>query len=109
MFLAVQFAGYQIDDFVLSSYESYLKNRPRPYTLESWERGINILVGLHVVILYVLFRIREYLRFQNLEDIRRQWELEALFRMETEFIEQLRSQGIELQDPSLGFPDASCP
>uniref|UniRef100_A0A6P4FWU9 Uncharacterized protein LOC108051911 n=1 Tax=Drosophila rhopaloa TaxID=1041015 RepID=A0A6P4FWU9_DRORH len=108
VFLAVHFGGYRFDDFVLSSYMSYLKERPRPMTPESTDRGINMMVGLYVAILYLLFRTREHLRLQNLEDIRRQREFEALFRMETEFIEHLRSQGIELQDPSLDFPDPSC-
>ncbi|XP_044778536.1 uncharacterized protein LOC6733215 isoform X2 [Drosophila simulans] len=75
------------------------------YTPQSWERGINIMVCVHVVILYVVFRKRERLRVQNLEDTRRQFQIEDLFRLETEFVEQLRSQGIELEDSTL---DSSC-
>ncbi|XP_017003222.3 uncharacterized protein [Drosophila takahashii] len=103
--LAIEVADYQLDDFVLSSHLSYWKHRPRSYHPESWERGINILVGIYMAILYMLFRLREHMRLQNLKDIRRQQEFEDLFRMETEFIEQLRSQGVQLEDATL---DSSC-
>ncbi|XP_043646170.1 uncharacterized protein LOC122615253 isoform X2 [Drosophila teissieri] len=79
--------------------------RAHSYTPESWERGINIMVGIHISILYVLFRVRERMRLQTIEDTRRQQEIEDLFRMETEFMEQLRSQGIELENPTL---DSNC-
>ncbi|XP_037728444.1 uncharacterized protein LOC119559422 [Drosophila subpulchrella] len=83
-FLAFEVAGYRLEDFVLTSHQSYLEQRPRSYTPESWERGTNIM---------------------NVKDIRRQLEFEDLFRMETEFIDKLRSQGIELDGPTL---DSTC-
>ncbi|KAH8365149.1 hypothetical protein KR084_004140 [Drosophila pseudotakahashii] len=103
--LAIEVAGYRLDDFVLSSHLNYLKQRPSSYIPESWERGVNIMVGIYMAIVYVLFRLREHMRLQNLKDIRRQQEFEDLFRMETEFIEQLRSQGVQLEDSTL---DSSC-
>nr|XP_016943077.2 uncharacterized protein LOC108019694 [Drosophila suzukii] len=104
-FLAFEVAGYRLDDFVLTSHLSYLEQRPRSYTPESWERGTNIVVGIYMVILYMMFRLREHMRLQNVKDIRRQLEFEDLFRMETEFIDKLRSQGIELDGPTL---DSTC-
>ncbi|XP_043646161.1 uncharacterized protein LOC122615253 isoform X1 [Drosophila teissieri] len=103
--LAIQVTNYQLDDFVLVTYLRYIEQRAHSYTPESWERGINIMVGIHISILYVLFRVRERMRLQTIEDTRRQQEIEDLFRMETEFMEQLRSQGIELENPTL---DSNC-
>lgn len=103
--VAFQVTGYRLNDFVLFSYMNYIEQQARSYTPESWDKGLNIIVWIHVVILYVVFRKRECLRVQTLEDTRRQFEIEDLFRMETEFMEQLRSQGIELEDSTL---DSSC-
>ncbi|EDW89793.1 uncharacterized protein LOC6529050 [Drosophila yakuba] len=107
LILAIQVANYRLDDFVLVTYLRYIEQqqRARSYTPESWEKGINLMVGVHISILYVLFRVRERMRLQTIEDTRRQREIEDLFRMETEFMEQLRSQGIELEDHTL---DSNC-
>ncbi|EDV59833.1 uncharacterized protein LOC6541258 [Drosophila erecta] len=99
--LAIQVTDYRLDDFVLVVHLSYMEQRARSYTPDSWERGINIMLGVHIAILYVLFCVRERMRLQTLEETRRQREIEDLFRMETEFMEQLRCEGIELEDPSL--------
>ncbi|XP_017050187.1 uncharacterized protein LOC108094239 [Drosophila ficusphila] len=107
VFLAIYVAGYRFNELVLSVYTSFLRQRPRTFNPEWWQGRINMMVGVYVAMLYVLFRLREHLRLQNLEEICRQRELEALFRMETEFLEQLRSQGIELKDPSSDLPDSS--
>ncbi|EDX05863.1 uncharacterized protein LOC6733215 isoform X1 [Drosophila simulans] len=104
LIVALQVTGYHLNEFLLDSYLSYIQ-QASSYTPQSWERGINIMVCVHVVILYVVFRKRERLRVQNLEDTRRQFQIEDLFRLETEFVEQLRSQGIELEDSTL---DSSC-
>ncbi|XP_033153577.1 uncharacterized protein LOC117136678 [Drosophila mauritiana] len=100
LIVAFQVTGYHLNEFLLDSYISYIQ-QASSYTPQSWERGINIMVCVHVAILYVVFRKRERLRVQNLEDTRRQFQIEDLFRLETEFVEQLRSQGIELEDPTL--------
>ncbi|XP_016957163.1 uncharacterized protein LOC108029429 [Drosophila biarmipes] len=104
-FLSIDVAGYRLDDFVLALHLSYLEQGPRSFAPESWERGTNIMVGLYMLILYMVFRLREHMRLQNVKDIRRQLEFEDLFRMETAFMEKLRSQGVELEDPTL---DSTC-
>ncbi|XP_017076632.1 uncharacterized protein LOC108111616 [Drosophila eugracilis] len=105
-FLGIHVAGNWLQDFVISLHMNYLEQRARSHIPDSLERGINIIVGVYMAILYVLFRVREQMRLQNLEEIRRQQQLEDLFRAESEFIGHLRSQDIKLEDLTLESSNA---
>ncbi|KAH8372802.1 hypothetical protein KR009_005140 [Drosophila setifemur] len=107
VFVVIRAANKLFEDIVRITYLGYIEQHPRPYFPDSCERLLNLLMMVYVVIFYVLYRLREHERMRNLLDIRQQTEYEALFRLETGFMEQLRSHGILLQDPQSEYPDSS--
>ncbi|KAH8319833.1 hypothetical protein KR074_007345, partial [Drosophila pseudoananassae] len=104
MFLAVSKAGIGLDKFFQDTYTRYMEHLSKRNLVEPREWLFIVLMAANVVIVYAVYRLRQYGGIQNLSQLDQQREHVALFSQETELLDQLRTHGIVFQDPRKASP-----
>lgn len=99
IFFALKKADIGLNEFYKDTYTRYVEHLHKQDLVQPSEWLFIILMAVNVAILYAYYRLREYGRMQSLSQLNQKREYVALFRQETEFINQLRAHGIVFEDP----------